>query len=300
MTQYGGNAGYDDEPSVYYSWDSLVPRHAEVRAGDLVALRDKEVLLGTSVIEEVIVGKGMKDLFRCPECGKGTINFRRTMTPAYVCSMTGGCGAAFDEPVVEPRAVTTYRSRHDAGWTDLYSVLTVPQLKSMCEKPSSQHSIQPIDWSMLMDALGQTESEITLKPLRDRERTLAGGHAAKSVRVRVGQAAFRKRLLERFGCVCAFTGPGPDAALDAAHLYSYAALGEHHETGGLMLRSDVHALFDAGLLAVNPASLLIHVHDSIVGFDAYGPLNGRPLHVKPPPPMKKWLALHWAQHRSVT
>lgn len=75
------------------------------------------------------------------------------------------------------------------------------------------------------------------------------------MRVRVGQAEFRLRLLARYGNVCAFSGPSPTAALEAAHLYSYAAEGRHHDDGGFLLRRDLHRLFDLGLLAVEPAHI---------------------------------------------
>lgn len=38
--QHGGNDGYDDQPDSYYSWDSTVPNHAALQAGDVVVLWD--------------------------------------------------------------------------------------------------------------------------------------------------------------------------------------------------------------------------------------------------------------------
>jgi ribosomal protein L37AE/L43A len=298
VIQYGGHGGYDDEPSSYYSWDSRVPRHAEIRAGDRIALRDKQVLLGISVVEEVVVGSGIKDEFRCPSCGKGTISQRSTVIPPWSCNGTGGCGAEFAEPLVTPTPVTTYRSRHDAAYADLYAVMTAAEVKALCEKPRSQHSIQPLDWNGLIAVLRSRGETVSLAPLEQREATLAGGHTRRNVRVRVGQAAFRKRLLDQYGPICAFTGPAPEAALEAAHLYSFAALGEHHQSGGLMLRSDIHVLFDAGLLAIDPGTSRLDVHPSIAFYDTYGPLHGSDARVPLTPPVRRWLALHWKQHRA--
>lgn len=39
--QYAGNAGYDDDLAAVYSFDSAVGNSGHVRAGDLVALRDR-------------------------------------------------------------------------------------------------------------------------------------------------------------------------------------------------------------------------------------------------------------------
>ncbi|MFH8991606.1 HNH endonuclease [Streptomyces sp. NPDC017940] len=80
------------------------------------------------------------------------------------------------------------------------------------------------------------------------------GRREARMRRRVGQEAFRARLFREQGEVCAFAGPTSADALEAAHLYSYAESGEHHEYGGLLLRSDIHRLFDLGHIAVDVAS----------------------------------------------
>jgi N-acyl homoserine lactone hydrolase len=55
--------------------------------------------------------------------------------------------------------------------------------------------------------------------------------------------------------------------LEAAHLYSYAASGVHHLDGGLLMRRDVHRLFDLGHHAVRPNSLTLSEQ---AGFDLAG------------------------------
>ena len=100
-----------------------------------------------------------------------------------------------------------------------------------------------------------------------------------SVRVRLGQAEFRRRMLEEFETDCAFTGRAPLSMLEACHLYSYAAVGEHHDHGGLILRRDVHRLFDLGQVAVNPETMTIDVSDELRGFPTYASLAGRKLGV---------------------
>jgi hypothetical protein len=51
--QHGGNAGYDDQADVYYTWDSTVPNHAQIKVGDPIAIWDKDRLLGMSIVEEI-------------------------------------------------------------------------------------------------------------------------------------------------------------------------------------------------------------------------------------------------------
>src|SRR6478736_3486430 len=83
--QHGGNAGYDDQADVYYTWDSTVPNHAQIKVGDPVALWDKVRLLGLSVIEEIETGSKEKPLFKCPQCGKSGIKARRNKDPKFKC-----------------------------------------------------------------------------------------------------------------------------------------------------------------------------------------------------------------------
>jgi hypothetical protein len=88
-------------------------------------------------------------------------------------------------------------------------------------------------------------------------------------------------MMERFGERCAFTGEQPPHVLEAAHLYSYAARPEHHARGGLLLRRDHHALFDAKLITVNPTSWRIEVAPMLHRFETYRAVDGGELLVPP-------------------
>ena len=81
--QHGGNAGYDDQADVYYTWDSTVPNHAQVKRGDPIAIWDKDRLLGISVVEEISQQTKEKLLFKCPFCGMAGIKARQTKSPRY-------------------------------------------------------------------------------------------------------------------------------------------------------------------------------------------------------------------------
>ncbi|MEV7331417.1 HNH endonuclease signature motif containing protein [Micromonospora sp. NPDC093244] len=106
------------------------------------------------------------------------------------------------------------------------------------------------------------------------------GHRHARVRVRVGQRGFRERLFAALRPVCAFSGPSPAAVLEAAHLYSYAAVGQHHDDGGLLLRRGVHRLSDQRDIAVDPRTLTISLRDELVRYPGYAPLQGQPLATK--------------------
>ena len=71
-------------------------------------------------------------------------------------------------------------------------------------------------------------------------------------RARLGQGSFRTLVIDAYQRKCAFTGESTLPALEAAHIRSFAEEGAHHVSNGLLLRSDFHKLFDAGLVTVEP------------------------------------------------
>lgn len=306
--QHGGNLGYDDQADVYYTWDSTVSNYANIRVGDPVAIWDKKRLLGISVVEAIDTAVKEKMLFRCPNpaCGRAGIKERRTKRPRFRCQE---CGLEFDEPSTEVAKVREYRSRHDAAWTSLDSLLSGEQLRNLCESPKSQLSMRTLDWAAFRDALENRGAERAVSRVVGRAPALSSqretlqmefpsGHAQAVVRVRRGQRKFRDHLLSSYGGRCAFTGSAPDRVLEAGHLYSYAQLGQHHEHGGLLLRRDVHRLFDDGWLAVDPSTLRVDVSAALEAFAQYARLHDRPLHVDLHDRQVEWLDKHWAEHRT--
>jgi hypothetical protein len=98
--------------------------------------------------------------------------------------------------------------------------------------------------------------------------------------IRDGQADFRKRLIEHYGAVCMVTGTAHAAVIDAAHITPYNGTSTNALSNGLLLRKDIHALFDAGLLVVSP-SLVISV-SSTLSDACYRDLDRRPLRLLAP------------------
>lgn len=109
--------------------------------------------------------------------------------------------------------------------------------------------------------------------------------------MRIGQPAFRAELVRRYGAVCAFSGPAHSEALEACHLYSYAEIGRHDVEGGLLLRRDLHRLFDQGMLAVTGDGV-VDVVDSLRAYELYSGLHGQSLKVPTTARQQGWLALH--------
>ena len=79
---------------------------------------------------------------------------------------------------------------------------------------------------------------------------------------RLGQGGFRIRVQETYALKCAVTGERTLPALEAAHIRPYSDGGPHEVSNGLLLRRDLHRLFDTGYVTVNP-SLRLEVSSSI-------------------------------------
>lgn len=77
--------------------------------------------------------------------------------------------------------------------------------------------------------------------------------------VRVGQGAFKALVQEAYGRRCAITGDKIVPVLQAAHIRPVTADGENRVDNGMLLRSDVHTLFDRGYLGVHPGKRTLMV-----------------------------------------
>lgn len=77
------------------------------------------------------------------------------------------------------------------------------------------------------------------------------------VRRRLGQGGFQAVVLDAYQARCAITGHRIRPTLQAAHIRPVAADGPHAITNGLLLRSDVHTMFDRGYLSVDPRLRLL-------------------------------------------
>jgi putative restriction endonuclease len=70
------------------------------------------------------------------------------------------------------------------------------------------------------------------------------------VKPRLGQGAFRLAVTDGYERRCAVSGERTLPILDAAHIRSYADGGDHDVGNGLLLRTDIHRLFDLGYVTV--------------------------------------------------
>lgn len=141
------------------------------------------------------------------------------------------------------------------------------------EKDDEQAAVDETEYNDPDDLLVQVEpvQEVSLEStLDDRERV-----AASIVRRR-GQPEFRKALIRAYNSQCAITGCDAVEALEAAHISPYRGPNTNHPSNGLLLRADLHTLFDLGLIAVDTQTMTLLLAESLAN-TTYAEIAGKML-----------------------
>jgi putative restriction endonuclease len=99
---------------------------------------------------------------------------------------------------------------------------------------------------------------------------------------RQNQGRFKALLKKVWSARCAVSGCREESVLEGAHIIPYAAGRDYSKSNGLLLRADIHALFDARLLSVD-ADGRVHVAASVKD-TSYSSLQGKKLTL----PKAKW------------
>lgn len=139
------------------------------------------------------------------------------------------------------------------------------------------------DWNNLSHKFVQLMAKAVEKHAGDEESVPAIRQALDDTndtygrsKQRRNQARFKLNLINMYGLKCAITGETIAEVIEAAHIVPHSKAGVNHTDNGLLLRSDVHKLFDANLLAVNPNSLKVVVAPALKG-TGYAALSGTKL-----------------------
>jgi len=124
--------------------------------------------------------------------------------------------------------------------------------------------------SHLADVDSQVDAEFqALRSAEDARR-----FTQRSIAQRRGQRKFRDDLLRAYGGACCVTSCDVEAALEAAHIVPYRGDHTNVTTNGLLLRADIHTLFDLHLLTIDARDLTVLLARDLRG-SAYDSLHGR-------------------------
>jgi hypothetical protein len=125
-------------------------------------------------------------------------------------------------------------------------------------------SLRPALWRALHRFKRDTFAPFSLNPDPGTDETIAKAEPARPpdegdwrerverlVMERPGQGHFRAALLLAYGGRCAVTGSAVREALEASHIVPFRYEPNDAPENGLLLRADLHLLFDAGLMTVS-------------------------------------------------
>lgn len=121
----------------------------------------------------------------------------------------------------------------------------------------------------------------------------------QQIKIRRGQPAFRQLLIEAYGGRCAVSDCSVVALLDGAHIVPVKESGRFQASNGLLLRTDIHTLFDLGLMRIRPAERTIEIADELLGTE-YEHLRG--MRIREPStnelrPRQEFLDIRWKLHQ---
>lgn len=114
----------------------------------------------------------------------------------------------------------------------------------------------------------------------------------RQIKARRGQQAFRDALRDRYGDLCLVSGCRLVDIVEAAHIKPYRGEQDNDPANGLLLRADLHTLFDLNLLGIEPDTLTVRVHPSAQE-EGYAEFDGIELRCSGVRPSGAALALRW-------
>jgi hypothetical protein len=135
------------------------------------------------------------------------------------------------------------------------------------------------------------EVEATIGPFDPHNDRDGREHVLANLVRRRGQGEFRRELLRAYRGRCAITDCSVEDVLEAAHIMPYRGEHTNHVCNGLLLRSDLHVLFDLHLIEIDADTYSIIVSPNLVR-TPYAAFDGNDLHL----PEKE---SHWPNRESL-
>ncbi len=138
----------------------------------------------------------------------------------------------------------------NVAWRDESSSL-FEKFKARVTRSQAQESPGPIP----EEEIGRASEPFNPSNFEDARK-----HVIASLAARQGQQKFRNTLKAAYRSTCAMTGCSVSQVLEAAHIMGYRGKHTNHIQNGLLLRADIHTLFDLGLIGIDPSTWTIVLH----------------------------------------
>ncbi len=295
-----------------YAFSDHTPHHRHVGVGDIFFVRNHTHLLTIARVQRVESGSADKAIERCPTCGTGQLGFRSTRTNSYRCLY----GHEFSQPLASVRSGFEFKAIFGLDYTDVAARIEAAELRPFELTNSRQLSLRPCDLEGAMRYIARRDrnAEQVLKNwlaarelrVRDEDADLIDAsnvldereHRNLGILMRRGRKIFRDELVRRYGARCMISGCSTMALLEAAYIQPETVPKFNNPTNGLLLRSDLHTLFDLNLIGIEPGRLTVAVHPDVIDAD-YRSFDGSALRVaNGKGPNRRALAARWDRFKA--
>jgi hypothetical protein len=242
------SSGYADEPGISYEYPRSIANGRQIKASDILIVAepvkvtgDRNQIIGWGVVDNVInyVRNG-KDM------ANAVYAVYHELSPRLSFAAVGG----------DPRNNRTNSINRVPEGMEVRILGALTRARSV--------------------ARNSPRLELPLSIAAERATPLVDQIQLAARQTRQGQGLFRKGLLVLYESKCALSGYTPNAVVDAAHIIPYAKGKDHDLGNGLLLRSDLHNLFDDGLLRIEPKKLVVELSKEL-SRTPYAEMNGAPL-----------------------
>lgn len=106
-------------------------------------------------------------------------------------------------------------------------------------------------------------SEAEFHPFEPNDKNDGRERVLRDIVRRQGQPKFRASLIAAYEGRCAITHCPTLVVLEAAHVTPYLGTHTNAVSNGLLLRADIHTLWDLGLIAIDPAEMRVAVNSKL-------------------------------------
>ena len=127
-------------------------------------------------------------------------------------------------------------------------------------------SVTPVDVARYSEG---EDDDFDVSSIKDARKRIV-----RAICRRQGQQSFRKKLLHAYERRCAVSGCRTEHVLEAAHIIPYQGARTNHAQHGILLRGDIHTLFDLNLIKVSPKDYRIEVDPGLRSSE-YQVFNGK-------------------------
>ena len=271
-----------------YTYETDDRSKKQIAANDLLFLRDQKRLLAVAHVESVSTEKRAQSVSTCPVCSGTKIEMRKKRDVPYRCSH----GHQFAAPAEEQQLTVVHTAFFPHDFVRItaqiepaelrpfeltnsrYVKLKLGDITGLCGYVARRdHNVGPILKGWLLSRslqLGDRDAETlggALGVVDEPDRPL------QAIRARRGLVSFRDKLITRYGARCMISGCTVLALLEACHVSRYQRPEDNHPANGILLRSDLHTLFDLDLIGINPADMEVAIHSDLVNTE-YQKLSG--------------------------